>query len=352
MLKIPALYFSGVTMRQPIAMQRDFQRRRSSQAEVVPRRIAVLIPCYNESRAIAQVIADFRAALPRADIYVYDNNSSDDTAQIARAAGAVVRHENRRGKGNVVRRMFSDIDADIYVMVDGDGTYDAASAPQMIRQLEDEGLDMVVGCRASTADEAYRPGHRFGNKLLTGFVARLFGRQFRDILSGYRVFSRRFVRSFPALSTGFEIETEITVHALELRMPIGEITTPYGARAEGSESKLSTYKDGFRILRLIAALYRREYPARFFGLVGAVFALSSIALATPIIIEYFHTGLVRRFPTAFLCVGLMLCAGGLFGSGLILDTVTHGRRELKRLMYLASSWTETPLVAQRIDKWR
>jgi hypothetical protein len=236
--------------------------------------------------------------------------------------------------------------------VDGDGTYDAASAPQMIHQLEEENLDMVVGCRVDVVEEAYRPGHRFGNALLTGFVARLFGRQFRDILSGYRVFSRRFVRSFPALSSGFEIETEITVHALELKMPIGEMPTPYGARPEGSTSKLSTYKDGLKILRLIAALYRREYPARFFGAVGSLFALSSVALAAPIIIEYLNTGLVRRLPTALLCVGLMLCAGGLFGSGLILDTVTHGRRELKRLMYLASSWVEPRASQDAGERWR
>jgi glycosyltransferase involved in cell wall biosynthesis len=307
------------------------------------KRVAVLIPCYNEAAAIAQVVADFSASLPHATIYAYDNNSSDATVEVAQAAGAVVRREYRQGKGNVVRRMFSDIDADVYVMVDGDGTYHAPSAPEMIRQLEDDCLDMVVGCRVSIVEEAYRPGHRFGNALLTGFVARLFGRQFRDILSGYRVFSRRFVQSFPALSPGFEIETEITVHALELRMPIAEVATPYGARAEGSVSKLSTYKDGFKILRMILALYRREYPARFFGMIGAAFAMLSVALATPVVIEFINTGLVRRFPTAFLCVGLMLCAGGFFGSGLILDTVTHGRREMKRLMYLATS-RSTPVV--------
>jgi glycosyltransferase involved in cell wall biosynthesis len=301
------------------------------------RRVAVLIPCYNEADAIAKVVQDFRKVLPQADIYVYDNNSQDSTVEVAQAAGAIVRREYRQGKGNVVRRMFSDIDADVYVMVDGDGTYHAPSALEMIRQLQDDCLDMVVGCRESVSQEAYRRGHRFGNSLLTGFVARLFGRQFHDILSGYRVFSRRFVQSFPALSPGFEIETEITVHALELRMPIAEMATPYGARAEGSVSKLNTYKDGFKILRMIMALYRREYPARFFSIIGAAFAMLSVALATPVVIEFINTGLVRRFPTAFLCVGLMLCAGGFFGSGLILDTVTHGRREMKRLMYLATS---------------
>jgi len=321
--------------------QLQYQRDRNVDAPA-RRRVAVLIPCYNEARTIFKVIEDFRFALPQAEIYVYDNNSTDATVAVARAAGAVVRRESRQGKGNVVRRMFSDVNADIYVMVDGDGTYDAASAPDMIRKLDEECLDMVVGCRVDTEQEAYRRGHRFGNAMLTGFVARLFGRQFNDILSGYRVFSRRFVRSFPALSSGFEIETEITVHALELRMPIAEVATPYGARVEGSASKLSTYKDGLKILRVIAALYRREHPARFFGAIGALFALASIVLASPIVVEYLNTGLVRRFPTAFLCVGLMLCAGGLFGSGLILDTVTHGRREIKRLMYLAGSWAEGP----------
>ncbi len=300
-------------------------------------RIAVLVPCYNEAKAIANVVAEFAAVLPQAEIYVYDNNSTDGTAEVAKAAGALVRREGRQGKGNVVRRMFTDVDADIYVMVDGDGTYDAASAPKMIRYLEEQKLDMVVGCRVDTVQEAYRPGHRFGNSLLTGCVARLFGRQFHDILSGYRVFSRRFVRSFPALSAGFETETEITVHALELRMPIGEMETPYGARAAGTASKLNTYRDGFRILRMIMALYRREYPARFFGLIGACFALVSVALAVPIVFEYLNTGLVTRLPTAVLCVGLMLCAGGAWSCGLVLDTVTHGRRELKRLMYLAGN---------------
>jgi len=301
------------------------------------RRVAVLVPCYNEAGAISQVIREFAVALPHAEIYVYDNNSTDGTAEMAEAAGAIVRREGRQGKGNVVRRMFSDIDADIYIMVDGDGTYDAASAPRMIRYLEEQKLDMVVGCRVDTVQEAYRPGHRLGNSLLTGCVAKLFGRQFHDILSGYRVFSRRFVRSFPALSAGFETETEITVHALELRMPIGEMETPYGARAAGTASKLNTYRDGFRILRMISALYRREYPARFFGIIGVAFALLSLAMAAPIIYQYWNTGLVTRLPTAVLCVGLMLCAGGSFACGLILDTVTHGRRELKRLMYLAGS---------------
>jgi glycosyltransferase involved in cell wall biosynthesis len=304
---------------------------------VAAARVAVLIPCFNEGAAIGKVVQDFRSALPDAIIYVYDNNSSDNTIAAAEKAGATVRSEHRQGKGNVVRRMFSDIDADAYVMVDGDGTYHAASAPQMIQQLQKEQLDMVVGCRVSTAQEAYRRGHRTGNTLLTGFVAQLFGRQFQDILSGYRVFSRRFVKTFPALSAGFEIETEITVHALELRMPIAEVATPYGARAAGSVSKLSTYKDGLRILLTILALYRREHPARFFGWIGILLAILAIALAIPIVLEFLHSGTVPRLPTAVLCVGLMLSAGGLFCCGLVLDTVTHGRREIKRLIYLVTA---------------
>jgi glycosyltransferase involved in cell wall biosynthesis len=299
-------------------------------------RIAVLLPCFNEAAAIKQVVADFRRALPEAAIYVFDNNSTDGTAEAASAAGAIVQREYRQGKGNVVRRMFSDVDADIYVLADGDGTYDAASAQKMIDKLRAEHLDMVVGCRSEAPTEAYRPGHRFGNAMLTGFVARLFGRQFTDILSGYRVFSRRFVASFPVLSTGFEIETEITVHALELRMPIGELLTPYGARIGGTVSKLNTVIDGFRIGRLILALYRREYPARFFGIIGGALALLALVLAWPILLTYFRTGLVPRLPTAVLCVGLILMAFLAFTCGLILDTVTHGRREMKRIAYLAA----------------
>lgn len=298
-------------------------------------RTAVVVPCYNEATTIAQVIKDFKAILPDAEIYVYDNNSGDATAATARAAGAIVRTETRQGKGNVVRRMFADIDAEIYIMVDGDATYNAASAPAMIEKLRNEKLDMVVGCRKSMEQEAYRAGHRFGNAMLTGFVARLFGSEFTDLLSGYRVFSRRFVKSFPALASGFETETEIAVHALELRMPIGEVETPYGARPEGSESKLSTYRDGFRILRLITSLYRREHPQRFYGMIAVLFALTSIVLAIPIGQTYIETGLVPRMPTAFLCVGLMLSALLSFICGLILDVVTHGRQETKRLAYLA-----------------
>jgi len=297
--------------------------------------IAVLLPCYNEDAAIAQTIAGFRAALPDAHIYVYDNNSRDRTVEVARAAGALVRSERMQGKGHVVRRMFADVDADIYVMADGDATYDAASAPALIARLIDEQLDMVVGARVGEAVEAYRRGHRLGNRMLTGMLARLFGRSFGDILSGYRVFSRRFVKSFPVLSTGFEIETEISVHALELKMPVAEVETPYFARPEGSTSKLSTYSDGWRILRTIVTLYRVERPMLFFGLIGALFAALAVILAVPLVVTYMHTHLVPRFPTAILATGLMILAFLNGFAGLILDTVVRGRREVRRLAYLA-----------------
>jgi len=298
-------------------------------------RIAVILPCYNEEAAIGLTVAGFRAALPGADIYVFDNNSADRTTQMAAEAGAIVRREPMQGKGHVVRRMFADIEADIYVMADGDATYDAAAAPAMIRRLMDEHLDMVVGARASEIDAAYRRGHRFGNRLLTGILARLFGRTFSDILSGYRVFSRRFVKSFPILSAGFEIETEISVHALELRMPVAEIVTQYGARPEGSTSKLSTYRDGWRILSTILTLFRIERPVLYFGSIGAVLALIAVALAAPLIITYARTGLVPRQPTAILVTGLAIVACLCFFAGLILDTVVRGRREMRRLAYLA-----------------
>ncbi|MDB5705659.1 MAG: glycosyl transferase [Sphingomonas bacterium] len=298
-------------------------------------RIAVLLPCYNEEAAIAQTVAGFRAALPDATIYVYDNNSRDRTIEVARAAGAIVRTERIQGKGNVVRRMFADVDADIYVMADGDATYDAASAPALVARVLDEQLDMVVGARVTQADAAYRRGHKMGNALLTGMLARLFGRSFTDILSGYRVFSRRFVKSFPVLSSGFEIETEISVHALELKMPVAEIETPYFARPEGSESKLSTYSDGFRILRTIVQLYRIERPVLFFGIIGALLAAIALVLAVPLVLTYMHTHLVPRLPTAVLVTGLTILAALNLFTGLILDTVVRGRREVRRLAYLA-----------------
>jgi len=298
-------------------------------------RVAVLLPCYNEQAAIGVTVAAFRAALPDAAIYVYDNNSSDRTVEVAKAAGAIVRHEPQQGKGRVVRRMFADVDADVYVMADGDATYDAAAAPAMVARLLDEQLDMVVGARASEIEEAYRRGHRTGNLLLTGLLAWVFGRSFSDILSGYRIFSRRFVKSFPILSTGFEIETEISVHALELRMPVAEVTTRYGARPEGSVSKLSTYRDGFRILNTILTLCRIERPVLFFGAIGALLAMLAVILATPLIVTYAQTGLVPRLPTAVLVTGLMILASLCLFTGLILDTVVRGRREVRRLAYLA-----------------
>ncbi len=298
-------------------------------------RIAVLIPCYNEQAAVATVIADFRKALPSAAIYVYDNNSSDRTAAIAREAGAEVRNERHQGKGHVVRRMFADIDADIYVLVDGDATYDAASAPRMIEVLRADQLDMVVGRRLDKSEAAYRRGHRLGNWMLTGFLSSVFGEVFTDILSGYRVFSRRFVKSFPVLSDGFEIETELTVHALELALPVAEIDTPYYARPEGSFSKLNTWSDGFRILGTILKLYRSEKPLRFFTGIGIFLALISIGLAVPIFITYLEEGVVPRLPTAVLSTGLMVVAMLSASSGLVLDTVTRGRREMKLLAYLS-----------------
>lgn len=297
-------------------------------------RIAVLLPCYNEEAAIAQTIADFLAALPQATIYVYDNNSSDRTVEVAKAAGAIVRSEKMQGKGNVVRRMFADIEADIYVMADGDATYEAAAAPGLVQLLVDDNLDMVVGARRSEVEAAYRRGHVLGNKMLTGMLAQLFGRSFTDILSGYRIFSRRFVKSFPVLSAGFEIETEISVHALELKMPVAERVTAYAARPEGSESKLSTYRDGWRILNTIVKLFRIERPLLFFGAIGGLFAAAAIGLSIPLALTYIETGLVPRFPTAILSTGLMIFAALNFMCGLILDTVVRGRLEVRRLSYL------------------
>ncbi|WP_027581311.1 glycosyltransferase family 2 protein [Bradyrhizobium sp. Ai1a-2] len=298
-------------------------------------RVAVLVPCFNEEAAIGTVVTDFREALPQAQIFVYDNNSRDRTAEIARAAGAEVRSERRQGKGHVVRRMFADVDADIYVLVDGDATYDAPSASRMIEILVNDHLDMVVGVRIDQSEAAYRRGHRTGNRMLTGFLSVVFGHAFRDILSGYRVFSRRFVKSFPVLSDGFEIETELSVHALELALPVGEIETPYYARPEGSVSKLNTWSDGFRILGTILRLYRSEKPLRFFTGIGVVLALISIVLAIPIIITFIDEGIVPRLPTAVLSTGLMIVAMLSVSSGLVLDTVTRGRREMKLLAYLS-----------------
>lgn len=296
--------------------------------------IAVLIPCFNEEATVADVVRDFRRTLPSARIYVYDNNSRDNTVEAARAAGAIVRSEPLQGKGNVVRRMFADIEADVYVLVDGDATYDTAAAPEMIRCLLDNQLDMVNGARITAIRDAYRPGHRFGNRLLTGIVRWIFGNRFKDMLSGYRVFSRRYVKSFPSLAIGFEIETELTVHALHLRMPTAEIETPYRERPAGSTSKLSTFRDGFRILWMILVLIKEEKPMPFFSVVAGLFAGSSVLMMVPILAEFFETGLVPRLPTAVLSMSMMILGFLSLACGLILDTVTRGRCEIKRMRYL------------------
>ncbi|TCI00266.1 glycosyltransferase [Roseococcus sp. SYP-B2431] len=297
-------------------------------------RIAILVPCHNEAATVAQVVRDFRAALPEAAIHVFDNNSTDGTAEIARAAGAEVRHEERKGKGHVVRRMFADIEADLYVMVDGDATYDASAAPRLVATALEGGYDLVNVARVERAQGAYRPGHRFGNRLLTGIVGRVFGTHTSDMLSGYKLFSRRFVKSFPARSTGFEIETEIMIHALELGIPIAEIAAPYGERPEDSASKLQTWRDGYLILRMIGQLVRRERPLEFFGVAALLLVLLSLGLGLPVVLEFWRTGLVPRLPTAVLSAALMLSALLAFAVGLILEAITHSRRELKRLAYL------------------
>ncbi len=304
------------------------------QPEAWPR-IAVLIPCFNEEATVTAVVSDFRRALPSALVYVYDNNSTDSTRELAANAGAIVRSEPLQGKGNVVRRMFADVEADAYVLVDGDGTYDASSAPHMVERLVNESLDMVNAARVATTPLAYRRWHAFGNRVLTGAVALIFGDRIRDMLSGYRVLSRRFVKSFPALATGFETETELTVHALELGLPMAEIYTPYRDRPTGSTSKLRTFRDGVRILRTIVLLMKEERPLLFFSAVGLVLAAAAVVIAWPLLVTYMATGLVPRFPTAILATGLMTLGFMSFATGLLLDTVTLGRRELKRLHYLA-----------------
>lgn len=298
-------------------------------------RVAVILPCYNEALTIADVIQGFREALPDADIYVCDNNSSDDTTRVAREAGAEVLFEGYQGKGNAVRRLFSDVDADIYVMADGDGTYDATTAPALVEKLQHDRLAMINGARNYEGEGAFRSGHKFGNRLLTGLVHLSFGNRFRDMLSGYRIMSRRFVKSFPALSDGFEIETELTVHALRLRLPCAEVETPYFARPEGSTSKLNTFRDGFRILRVIARLVRDEKPLEFFSAAGAALALLALALIAPILVTYIQTGLVPRFPTLIGAVALGIVAVLSVTVGLILDTLSRARIEQRRLAYLA-----------------
>ncbi len=297
--------------------------------------IAILIPCFNEAAAVAAVVHGFKAAVPAAQIYVYDNNSTDQTADIAAAAGATVRREPLQGKGNVVRRMFADIEADVYVMVDGDSTYDPGCAAEMIELLLAEKLDMVVARRVAAQDAAYRYGHRFGNRLLTRAVARLFGKRFTDMLSGYRVFSRRFVKSFPAMSSGFETETELTIHALELSLPVAEIETTYSVRIQGSASKLQTYADGLKIFRLIMVLYKNERPLQFFSGIAAILCTVALCLGIPLVLTFIETGLVPRQPTAILTTGLVVLSALSLVTGLILDTVTRGRREVRRLAYLS-----------------
>ena len=331
---------------RPEAARRDDTKRaesKSADGHIVetprqPRldyRIAVLIPCFNEEAAIAKVVTDFRTALPDATVYVYDNNSTDRTALQARAAGAAVRNETLQGKGHVVRRMFADIDADAYILVDGDDTYDAAASPKMLRVMLDRQLDMVSATRGSHHTDAYRFGHRFGNVLLTGIVRAVFGRGISDLLSGYRVFSRRFVKSFPALAAGFETEAEFTIHALALNMPIQEVRTAYRGRPTGSSSKLNTISDGLRILRAILTLIEQERPLPVFGLLAVLMTATGIALGTPVIVEFLNTGLVPRLPTAILATGLVLMGSFSLGCGLVLDAVARGRKEMKRLAYLA-----------------
>jgi glycosyltransferase involved in cell wall biosynthesis len=305
-------------------------------------RIAIMVPCYNEALTIAAIVRDFNACLPQAQVYVFDNNSTDGTAQVARDAGAVVRNVPAQGKGSVVRRMFADIEADAYVMVDGDDTYDASVAPQLVEQLLRDGLDMVVGNRVSTEQAAYRPGHRFGNAMLTGFVSFIFGRTFTDILSGYRVFSRRYVKSFAAHSAGFEIETELTVHSLALRMPVAEVSTIYKSRPEGSVSKLNTYRDGVRILTTIFRLFKSERPLAFFSIGAVTSMLLSLVLVEPLVETYLQTGLVPRLPTATLCASLMLFGVILLVCGIILDAITKSRIEQKRFIYLGHAAPSLP----------
>lgn len=298
-------------------------------------KIAVLVPCYNEEDSIDKVVRDFQTALPSAIVYVYDNNSTDRTIEVAKDAGAVTRAEPQQGKGNVVRRMFADVSADVYILVDGDNTYEAAAAPRLVELLVSDGLDMVTGCRVSDIKEAYRPGHKFGNWMLTSLVTSIFGKRTRDMLSGYRILSRRFVKSFPALSRGFEIETELTVHSLELRMPITDADTVYIDRLPGSESKLKTFRDGFRILRVIVSLVKEERPFQFFSAISLTLAVLALLLGYPVILEFMETGLVPRIPTAILAASIVVIAVLSFLAGIILDTVTLGRREMKRLHYMA-----------------
>lgn len=325
-------------------MSVDTPRFAASQEASPTPRVAVLIPCHNEETSIAKVVEDFRAVLPAAGVFVFDNNSADRTIQFALAAGARVTREPLQGKGNVVRRMFSDIEADIYVLVDGDDTYEAASVLRMINLLVEGTLDMVTGTRITAIQAAYRPGHRFGNHMLTGIVAGIFGNRITDMLSGFRVFSRRFVKSFPALSSGFETETELTIHALELKMPLGELDTPYKDRMAGSASKLNTYKDGARILATIVQLVKEEKPLQFFTVAATILFLVGVGISIPIFVEFHRTHLVPRFPTAILATGIVTLSFLSLVCGLILDSVARGRKEAKRMIYLSiPAWQGRPL---------
>jgi len=319
----------------------DYERRSAPGIEARRHRIAVLVPCYNEGATIGQVVKSFRDALPDCAVYVYDNNSTDDTVEKAEAAGAIVRRELLQGKGHVVRRMFADIEANIFILVDGDDTYDASAAPMLVAHLLDNSLDMVTAKRVAESSGAYRFGHVFGNRMLTTLVAKSFGQRVTDLLSGYRILSRRFVKSFPVLTGGFEIETELTVHALELGIPQDEVETVYRERPADSASKLNTYRDGFRILRAILVLVKEERPLVFFSTIFALLASASVILIYPVFIDFFETGLVQRVPTAILSTGMMLLAFLSLASGFILDTVTRGRREMKRLCYLSLPGPDT-----------
>ena len=320
-----------------VGMARGNQNMAANRTPLRRERVAVLIPCFNEARSIRKVVSAFRGVLPNATIYVYDNLSSDTTADLARAVGAVVRTEMWLGKGNVVRRMFADIEADVYLIVDGDGTYDASVAPRMIDKLVEGGLDMVVGTRRNVYENAHRRGHGLGNRLLNFLYRSLFGSLFSDIFSGYRVFSRRFVKSFPAVSSGFEIETEMSVHACQLRMQVAEVAADYQSRENGSMSKLRTFRDGFRIVITFLILFKEIYPVRFFGVLAIGLLALALILAFPLLTTYLETGLVPRFPTAILATGLVLLAGIFMGSGLVLDSVARGRLEQKRIWYLETS---------------
>jgi len=295
--------------------------------------IAVLVPCKNEALTIRHVVEGFRRSLPGCTVYVYDNNSTDDTARVAREAGAVVGRETRPGKGNVVRRMFSEIDADIYIMVDGDDTYDASQAPVLVDRLLTEEADMVVGARIGATEKHQRAGHAFGNRMFNVLYSKLFGREFSDIFSGYRVFSRRFVKSFPAVSAGFEIETELSVHASQLRLPVAEVPLPYKDRPEGSHSKLSTFRDGARILKTIIVLLKEYRPLTFFGGIGAAGIALAFLIMIPVFVEYAQTGLVQRFPTAVLATGMVIVSMLSITAGVVLDSIRRMRAEIKRMFY-------------------